>query len=103
MNGANNRAAWRLISNGSNTTVKRSAGTLYRVLVSPVNGSTVRIEGSADLGATPDLNASGADTIASFGTFGSTVPATIDFGPGIGFGGLSIAATSNVRVTAIYE
>jgi hypothetical protein len=97
------KARATVVSAGSNTRIAAGAGTLYRVLVSPVNGSTVRIEGSADLGAAPDLNGAGVATIASYGTFTTTNPATIDFGPGVGFSGLAIAATSNARLTVVYE
>jgi hypothetical protein len=100
------KASWTFISAGSNTTVKRTPGTLYALQVTPGNGGLVRVEGSANLGATPNLNTVGADTIGLYGPFAmtsNTIPDTITFGPGIGFEGLSIAATSNTRVLAVYE
>lgn len=96
------KAKWALVSAGSNTTVKSGAGTVYKVVVVPTSATPgVRIEGSADLGATPNLNSVGADTILTqIGLSGAT---TYDFGPGVGFDGLSVAATSNARITVVYE
>lgn len=92
------------VSLGSNTTVKSSPGTLYRVLVSPANGATVWLEGAADLGASPNLNAApGAATIAKISEYASAVPDTIDFGPGVGFDALTVAASSNARLGIVYE
>ncbi len=98
------KASVALIALGSNTTVKSGAGTLYRVIVSPANGATVWIEGAANLGASPNLNAApGSATIAKVAEYGSAVPASIDFGPGVSFPALTIAATSNARLSVIYE
>jgi len=98
------KARYTFISAGSNTLVKSGAGTLYRVAVLPANGAVVRIDDSTDLGATPDLNASGTATIAYSGVFASTAPGTIDLGPGIGFNsGLVLAATSNAKLTVVWE
>jgi hypothetical protein len=89
-----------LIAAGSNTTIKSTPGSLYRVIVANANGGTVWVEGSKDLSA-PNFNGSpNASTIAILGPF-TAVPATIEFG--IGFEALDISATSNARVTAIYE
>ena len=92
-----------LIAIGSNTTVKSTPGSLYRVIVANANGGTVWVEGAADLVA-PNFNATSANaaTIGIFGPF-TAVPATVDFGPGIGFEALDISATSNARVTVVYE
>ena len=57
------RAYAATISAGSNTTVKSTSGSLYRVNWSKPTGAAIRIENSANLGATPDLNATGTDTI----------------------------------------
>lgn len=91
------RARYTLVSAGSNTTIKSSAGSLYSVVSSNPSGSTVRLENAANLGTTPDLNAVGATTIANAGG------AVMDFLPGIGFDALTVAATSNARVTIVYE
>jgi hypothetical protein len=99
-------ASWKLVSTGSNTTIKATPGSLYALQVTPGNGGTVRVDGSANLGATPNLNTTGTDTIGLYGPYSmtsNTVPVTITFGPGIGFEGLSLAATSNTRTLAIYE
>lgn len=92
------KAKYSYISAGSNTTVKSSPGTLYRVLSSNPSGSVIRVE-DGDIGTTPNFNAAGdTDTIALQGG------ATLDFGPGIGFNTqLTIAATSNARLTVVYE
>lgn len=91
-----------LIAAGSNTTVKSTPGSLYRIIVANANGGTVWVEGAANLSA-PNFNGSpNSATIGILGPF-TAVPASIDFGPGIGFDALDIAATSNARVTAIYE
>ena len=91
-----------LIAIGSNTTVKSTPGSLYRVIVANANGGTVWVEGAADLVA-PNFNGSpNSATIAVLGPF-TAVPATVDFGPGIGFEALDISATSNARVTVVYE
>ena len=95
------RAYAATISAGSNTTVKSTSGSLYRVNWSKPTGAAIRIENSANLGATPDLNATGADTIFS-GT-AATTDFDIPFGPGVSFRGLAIAATSNARVNIVYE
>ena len=95
------KASSSTISVGSNTTVKATPGTLYRVNWSKPTGSSIRIDKVADLGATPDLNASGSDTI--FVGAAATTNYDIEFGPGVGFDGLSVAATSNARVNVIYE
>ena len=89
------------ISTGSNTTIKATGGSIYRINWTKPTGSTIRIEGSANLGATPDLNASGTDTIML--GLAATTDYDIAFGPGVSFRGLSVAATSNARVTVIYE
>ena len=95
------KARYTIVSGGSNTTIKDGSGTLYRVFQSlDLSGSSnavVRIEGSTDLGAAPDLNTPGTGTIY----VGSG--ADLDFWPGVGFDALSIAATSNARLTVIWE
>lgn len=98
------KARYTFISAGSNTTVKTGSGTLYRVTIAPANGTVVRVDDATDLGAAPNLNAGGAATIAYTGTFGSTVPGVLDFGPGVGFNdGLTLAATSNAKLSVVYE
>lgn len=90
------KAKYAFISAGSNTTVKSTAGTLYRV-INATTGSVTRVE-DGDIGQNPNFNATGdTDTIALTG-------GTLDFGPGIGFNTqLTVAATSNARVTVVYE
>ena len=90
-----------IIALGSNTTVKAGAGRLHRVNWTKPTGSSIRIEGVKDLGAAPNLNASGNDTI--FFGLAATTDYDIPFGPGVGFDGLTIAATSNARVNVVYE
>ena len=98
------KARYTHISAGSNTTVGTGARTLYGVHVAPQNGTIVRIDDATDLGATPNLNASGANTIAYVGTFANTAPAFIDLSPGVGTNaGITLAATSNARLTAVWE
>lgn len=98
------KALYATLSTGSNTNVKSGAGTLYAVHVFPANGSSVRIEDATDLGAAPNLNTSGTSTIELQSGYTSATPAFVGFGPGVGFNtGLTIAATSNARVVAIYE
>ena len=63
--GERGKARYTFISAGSNTTVGTGARTLYRVHVSPANGTTVRIDDATDLGATPNLNATDTATIAA--------------------------------------
>ncbi len=91
------KARSTIVSAGSNTTIKSTAGTLYRVFTSLGSNSLVRVEGAADLGAAPDLNTIGTATI-HLGT-----AEVFDFGPGVGFDALSIAATSNARLTVVWE
>lgn len=90
------RARYSLISTGSNTAVKTTPGTLYRVLSNNPSGSIIRIE-DGDMGTTPNYNTTDTDTIALLGG------ATLDFGPGVGFERLNVAATSNARLTVVYE
>ena len=90
------KALYKLISTGSNTAVKAAPGTLYRVLSSNPSGSIIRVE-NGDLGTTPNYNTTDTDTIWLGGG------ATIDFGPGVGFDLLNVAATSNARLTVVFE
>lgn len=91
------KASYTFISAGSNTSVKSTAGTLYRIISSNPTGSVVRVE-DGDMGTTPNFNTFDTDTIALSG--GSP----LDFGPGVGFNTkLVVAATSNARLTIVYE
>ena len=99
-------ASYKLISDGSNTTVKPSPGSLYAIQIAPGWGGLVKVNGSSTMGQSTDMNSDSADTIFRFGPFSTTsnsVSPTYTFGPGIGFEGLTIAATSNTRVLAVYE
>ena len=95
------KARSTIISTGSNTTIKPGAGTIYRVNWTKPTGGSIRVEGNKDLGAAPNLNASGSDTIIL--GLAATTDFDIPFGPGVGFDGLSVAATSNARVTVVWE
>jgi len=93
------KARYKFIALGSNTTVKSGAGTVYTVATSNPTGSAVRVDDSVSLGQAPDLNTGGTATIAllSGGSF-------FNLGPGIGFdAGLTVAASSNARVSVAYE
>ena len=91
------------ISSGSNTTVKSSLGNLYGIYAFPTGqGGSVRVE-QADLGASPDLNASGSSTIFRATALTSNTVNYFDLKPGVGFAKLVIAATSNTRIVALYE
>jgi len=89
------KAQYSIVAAGSNSTIKRGAGTVYRVF-NP-SASTMRMDSVADLGANPDIQNPGSTTLAH------GVATSYDFGPGVGFDGLSIAATSNARLTVIWE
>lgn len=100
------KASWKFLAAGSNTTIKSTGGTLYALQVTPGNGGIVKVNGSATMGQSTDMNTVSTDTIGLYGPFAmtsNTIPDTITFGPGISFEGLTIAATSNTRVLAIYE
>jgi hypothetical protein len=100
------KAQYAVIATGSNTTIKASAGSLYAVHINPGWGGTVKINGSSTMGQATDMNSISGDTIGLYGPFScasNTLPPYIDFGPGVGFTGLTVAATSNSRVTVIYE
>jgi len=87
------KSLFAILSVGSNATVKSTPGTLYSI-----HGSTtalVRAENSTDLGASPNLNAAGADTLGIF-------PPPIRFPRGIGFTALTVASGSNT-LTIEYE
>ena len=90
------KARYTYVSAGSNTTIKTGPGTVYRV-INGTTGAVTRVE-DGDLGQNPNFNAGGdTDTIAISG-------GTIDFGPGVGFNTqLTIAATSNSRVTVVWQ
>jgi len=91
------KAQTLIVAAGSNTSVKSTPGTLYRILSTNPSGSTVRVEGG-DMGTTVDFNTYDAtDTIANVGG------ALLDFGPGVSFEKLTVAATSNARLTVVYE
>ena len=91
------RARYSLIAAGSNTTVKSSPGSLYTIVSSNPSGSTIRVADALNLGTTPDFNTVGNATITNIGA------AAVDFLPGIGFEALTVAATSNARITVVYE
>ena len=92
------KAKYLFISAGSSSSVKDGAGTLYAILSSNPSGGTIRADDAIDLGATPNLNTSGSATIINHGA------AELDFGPGIGFNvGLTVAASSNAKLTVVYE
>ena len=98
-----NRISTAEIASGSNTTVKSSLGSLHGIFAFPTGqGSSVRVE-DGDLGAAPDLNLTGSDTIIRLTALASNTANYFDLSPGIGFGKLVIAATSNTRVVALYE
>ena len=91
------------IASGSNTTVKSTMGNLYGIYAFPTGqGGSVRVE-DGELGAAPDLNATGSDTIIRVTALASNTANYTDLKPGVGFGKLTIAATSNTRVVALYE
>lgn len=92
------KASFAFISAGSNTAVKSTPGTLYGIVSSNPTGSIIRVD-DGDMGTSPNYNGFGAPyTIAlAGGTY-------LDFSPGIGFNTqLTVAATSNARLTVIYE
>lgn len=92
------KAKYAYISAGSNSLVKSGAGTLYRIRSSNPSGGTIRVDDATDLGAAPNLNTDGASTIYR------DAAADNDFTPGLGFNtGLVIAASSNARLTVVYE
>jgi len=92
------KAKYAYISAGSNTTVKSGYGTLYRVLSNNPTGSTIVLDDSVSLGQTPNFNSATAGTIGNLGG------ALLDYGPGVGFNtGLTVAASSNARLTVVYE
>lgn len=106
------KARYSYVSAGSNSTIKSGAGTLYGILVSPANGATVYAvdaDGTDPLGgigAAPNLTGelALASNIARHGVFANTAPDYLDFNPGVGFNnGLVVAATSNARLTVVYE
>ena len=91
------------IASGSNTTVKSTMGNLYGLYAFPTGeGASVRVE-NADLGASPDLNATGSSTLIRVTALTSNTVNYVDLRPGVGFGKLVIAATSNTRIVALYE
>lgn len=92
------KAKYAYISAGSNTAVKTSPGTLYRILSNNPSGSIIRVE-DGDMGTTPNFNDTGdTDTITLAGG------ALLDYGPGIGFNSkLTVAATSNSKLTVVFE
>jgi hypothetical protein len=92
------KARYSHISSGSNSRVKSGAGTLYRIISSNPSGGTIRVDDSLDLGQSPNLNASGSDTIVNASA------SVLDFGPGLGINaGIVVAASSNAKVTVVYE
>lgn len=98
------------IADGSNTTIKSGAGSLYTVHVMPGHGSTLMLVDSTNLGTSPDLNSDSLTgiigRIGSWSTSSNGVspfPDRIAF-DGLGFNtGLTIAATSNARVVVEWE
>jgi len=93
------KARYAFVALGSNTTVKSGPGTVYTIATTNPTGSNVRVEDSISLGQAPDLNSGGSATIGLLG--GGTF---FNLGPGVGFNtGLTIAASSNARVSVVYE
>lgn len=97
------KARYVEIAAGSNTTIKTTPGTIYGVhAFGTTQGGAVRIE-DGELGASPDLNATASTTILRATSITSNGRDFLDLSPGVGFGKLTIAATSNTRVVAVYE
>lgn len=100
------KARSTIISDGSNTNIKQTPGTLYRINWTKPTDGTLRVE-NGELGATPELNPAmlSASDLTSTILLGlaATTDYDVPFGPGVGFDKLDIAATSNARVTVIYE
>lgn len=91
---------------GSNYLVKSGSGSLYSVHGFLPAGGSVKLENASGLGAAPNLNAvTSNSTMAYYGpapTGGTLFDVT--FTPGAGFDdGLVIAATSNARISLVYE
>ena len=90
------KARYTYISAGSNTSIATGARTLYGVFGTQA-GSIVRIE-DGDIGQNPNFNGSGDTDTVYMG------PIPGDFGMGIGFNSqINIAATSNAKLTIIWE
>jgi hypothetical protein len=97
------RAHATLIATGSNTLVKSSAGSLYELHIWPINGGTVKVN-DGDMGPGTDMHLASGNSIDLIGPFTTPfAPITVTYGPGVGFESLTIAATSNTRVTAVWE
>lgn len=92
------------LSAGSNTALKTTSGYVRGVVVGGVNGASVFLVDSLDLGATPNLGtqSSNGSNVAVLG------PVTAAGGSFNLFGahfdrGLIVAATSNAPVTVIFD
>ena len=92
------------ISAGSNTTVKSVASRLYAVHVSAANGGTVLVADNVNLGATPNFNVSSqTDLIGYLGPLANAGPHAFNF-HGVNLdNGLTVAATSNARVSVFTD
>lgn len=92
------------ISAGSNTTVRSTGTTLYGVHVTGASGGTVLLVDNANLGTTPNFN-----VVTQTGLF-SVIGPLANAGPhdlnyrGVRLeNGLTIAATSNARITVFTD
>ena len=94
------------ISAGSSTTVLSGPGKLYSIHITPVAGSTLLVADSKNLGASPTFNSdadpSGGVLIGRFGPYGGTTTDYLDFKGASVNDGITVAATSNARLTVLY-
>lgn len=92
------------LSAGSNTTVSSSPGVLYGIHVSGANGGTVLVADNDDLGATPNFNAvNQTGLIASIGPLANAGVHAVPFHGARFENGLTVAATSNAKVTVLHS
>lgn len=92
------------ISAGSSTTVSSDPTRLYGIHVSNANGGTLLVADNDNLGATPDFNAvNQTGLVGAYGPLQNAGPHTFNFHGLRLENGLTVAATSNPRVTVFHE
>lgn len=91
---------------GSNYLVKRGSGSVYGVHGFIPQGGSVRLDDTTSLsaGVVDFYSVTSNATMAFYGPVTAAGTFSAEFTPGVGFDdGLVVAATSNARVTIVYE
>lgn len=96
---------YKFVATGSNTNVKAGAGALYGIITGGVASATAFVVDSVSIGATPNYvtQASNTSNLAMIGVLANTSPwVTNMYGTRFQVG-LTVATTSNMPITVVYD